>query len=87
MKRMARDLLKKLGAEKADRLGWRDMWAMVAKKGERSYGELFSKSSGFNSWGSAVQLKVEVPLVPIDGKSYLFSLDSICFALSSLPTL
>jgi hypothetical protein len=68
MKRMARDLLKRLGSEKADMLGWRDMWAMVAKKGERSYGELFSKSLGFNSWGSAVQLKADVPLVPIDGK-------------------
>lgn len=70
MKRMARDILKSLGSEKADILGWRDMWAMVTKKGERPYGESFSKSTGFNSWGSAVLLKVDVPLVPIDGRRY-----------------
>lgn len=70
MKRMARDILKSLGSEKADILGWRDMWAMVTKKGERPYGESFSKSTGFNSWGSAVLLKVDVPLVSIDGRTY-----------------
>ena len=68
MKRMARDLLRRLGSEKADSLGWRDMWAMVTKKADRSYGESFSKSAGFNSWGSAVQLKVDMPLVPIEGE-------------------
>ncbi len=68
MKHLARDLLQKLGSEKAKNLGWRDMWAMVTKKGDRSYGESFSKSSNFKSWGSAVLLKVDVPLVPIEGK-------------------
>ncbi|KAK7601264.1 hypothetical protein V9T40_008705 [Parthenolecanium corni] len=66
MKRMARDLLKRLGSEKSEILGWRDMWAMVTRKGEKPYGESFSKSAGFNSWGSPVTLKVEVPLVPIE---------------------
>lgn len=71
MKRMARDLLKRLGSEKSEILGWRDMWAMVTRKGEKPYGESFSKSAGFNSWGSPVTLKVEVPLVPIEGTSCL----------------
>lgn len=67
MKRMARDLLKRLGSEKSEMLGWRDMWAMVTRKGEKSYGESFSKSAGFNSWGSPIALKVEVPLVSVEG--------------------
>lgn len=68
MKRHAREILKKMGSERADILGWRDMWAMVAKKGEKMYGESFSKSAGFNTWGSTVLLKVEVPLVSFEGK-------------------
>lgn len=67
MKRHAREILKKIGSEKAGVLGWRDMWAMVTKKGEKMYGESFSKSAGFNTWGSTVLLKVEVPLVSIEG--------------------
>lgn len=67
MKRHARELLKKLGSQKSDILGWRDIWAMVTKKGNRPFGESFSKSSGFNSWGSPVLLKVEVPLVLLEG--------------------
>ncbi|XKL66269.1 hypothetical protein PGB90_009689 [Kerria lacca] len=66
MKRHARELLKKLGSQKSDILGWRDIWAMVTKKGNRPFGESFSKSSGFNSWGSPVLLKVEVPLVLLE---------------------
>ena len=33
MKKPARELLKSLGSERAETLGWRDMWAMVAFKG------------------------------------------------------
>ncbi|XP_065206795.1 protein O-linked-mannose beta-1,2-N-acetylglucosaminyltransferase 1-like isoform X2 [Planococcus citri] len=66
MKRHAREILKKMGSEKAAILGWRDMWAMVTKKGDKLYGESFSKSAGFNTWGSAVLLKVEVPLVSFE---------------------
>lgn len=68
MKRRAREVLKKLGSEKAEILGWRDMWAMVTKKGDKLYGESFSKSAGFNTWGSSVLLKVEVPLVSVEGR-------------------
>lgn len=67
MKRHARQVLKKLGSVKAEILGWRDMWAMVTKKGDSLCGESFSKSANFNSWGSVVLLKVEVPLVSIEG--------------------
>ncbi len=34
MKSNAREVLGKLGSQKAKHLGWRDMWAMVTKKGE-----------------------------------------------------
>lgn len=33
MKANAREVLEKLGSKKAKHLGWRDMWAMVTKKG------------------------------------------------------
>lgn len=62
MKTPARELLHRLGAKKAKKLGWRDMWAMVTVKRGQVFGESFSKSSGFNTWGSPVFLRAEVPL-------------------------
>lgn len=66
MKREARESLKNLGSTAIENLGWRDMWTMVAKKGDRLYGELYSKSNEPSSWGASVQLRVEVSLVPIN---------------------
>ncbi|KAF0295408.1 Protein O-linked-mannose beta-1,2-N-acetylglucosaminyltransferase 1 [Amphibalanus amphitrite] len=66
LKKPARALLARLGSQKADLLGWRDMWAMVAQKGGKLLAEGHSKSPGFNTWGSAVQLRTEVPLVPLE---------------------
>ena len=73
MKQPARDLLKKLGSTKGQTIAWRDMWAMVCRKGGSSseqksinYGETYSKSPEFNSWGAPVYLKAEVPLVPLE---------------------
>eukprot|EP00095_Tigriopus_kingsejongensis_P002154 maker-scaffold248_size238799-snap-gene-1.30 protein:Tk02154 transcript:maker-scaffold248_size238799-snap-gene-1.30-mRNA-1 annotation:"protein o-linked-mannose beta- -n-acetylglucosaminyltransferase 1" len=62
MKGPARELLEKLGAKKAKALAWRDMWGLVVVKKGRVYGESFSKSTGFNTWGSPVILRAEVPL-------------------------
>lgn len=73
MKRPTRELLKTLGSQKAEHLGWRDMWAMVTRKGDRLYGEMLSKSSDLSSWGSAVQLEVEVPLFPNEGTTKYFT--------------
>ena len=52
MKQSARDVLKKIGASNAQKVGWRDMWALVAVKpehGEKAFnlGEKISKSSDF----------------------------------------
>ncbi|KAG8186088.1 hypothetical protein JTE90_003171 [Oedothorax gibbosus] len=66
MKPPARELLKRLGSKRAHLIGWRDMWAMATHKGGRLYGENYSKSPEFNSWGAPVLLRVEVPLVPIE---------------------
>ncbi|XP_022239615.1 protein O-linked-mannose beta-1,2-N-acetylglucosaminyltransferase 1-like isoform X2 [Limulus polyphemus] len=66
MKQPARDLLKKLGSKKSQVIGWRDMWAMVTQKGGKMYGESYSKSPEFNTWGAPVFLRVEVPLVPAE---------------------
>ncbi|XP_035219578.1 protein O-linked-mannose beta-1,2-N-acetylglucosaminyltransferase 1-like [Stegodyphus dumicola] len=66
MKQPARDLLKRLGSKKAHVIGWRDMWAMATQKGGKLYGENYSKSPEFNSWGAPVLLRVEVPLVPVE---------------------
>lgn len=66
MKQPARDLLKRLGSKKSHVISWRDMWGMVTQKGGKMYGETYSKSPEFNSWGAPVLLKVEVPLVPVE---------------------
>ncbi|CAB3383749.1 Hypothetical predicted protein [Cloeon dipterum] len=66
MKQPARDLLKRLGSRRSQAIGWRDMWAMVTKKGGKMLGESYSKSTEFNTWGAPVVLRVEVPLVPVE---------------------
>ncbi|XP_059490734.1 protein O-linked-mannose beta-1,2-N-acetylglucosaminyltransferase 1-like [Neocloeon triangulifer] len=66
MKPPARDLLKRLGSRRSQVIGWRDMWAMVSKKGGKMFGESYSKSTEFNTWGAPVVLRVEVPLVPVE---------------------
>lgn len=68
MKNGGRDALRRLGSTHAHELGWRDMWAMVAVKGGRVYGEQLAHSPDFNTWGSAVMLRAEVPLVPFEGE-------------------
>lgn len=65
MKQPARDLLKRLGSRKSNVLGWRDMWAMVTQKGGKMFGESYSKSPEFNSWGAPLVLRVDVPLVAV----------------------
>ena len=45
------------------------MWAMVVQKGGKLLAESHSKSPGFNTWGSAVLLRTEVPLVSLEGES------------------
>nr|CAD7392445.1 unnamed protein product [Timema cristinae] len=67
MKQPARELLKRLGSKRADVIGWRDMWAMVTQKGAKMFGESYSKSTEFNSWGAPVVLRAEVPLISIEG--------------------
>jgi hypothetical protein len=71
MKQPARDLLKRLGSKRAQVIGWRDMWAMVTQKGAKMFGESYSKSTEFNTWGAPVVLRTEVPLVPIEGRMTL----------------
>ncbi|XP_054280090.1 protein O-linked-mannose beta-1,2-N-acetylglucosaminyltransferase 1-like isoform X1 [Macrosteles quadrilineatus] len=66
MKQPARELLHRLGSRRAQLISWRDMWAMVAQKGVRMYGESFSKSTDFNTWGASVLLRVQVPLVSVE---------------------
>ncbi|XP_066996973.1 protein O-linked-mannose beta-1,2-N-acetylglucosaminyltransferase 1 [Anabrus simplex] len=66
MKQPARDLLKRLGSKRAQVIGWRDMWAMVTQKGAKMFGESYSKSTEFNTWGAPVILRTEVPLVPVE---------------------
>jgi beta-1,2-N-acetylglucosaminyltransferase len=68
MKQPARDLLKRLGSKRAQVIGWRDMWAMVTQKGAKMFGESYSKSTEFNTWGAPVVLRTEVPLVPVEGR-------------------
>ncbi|ODM98947.1 Protein O-linked-mannose beta-1,2-N-acetylglucosaminyltransferase 1 [Orchesella cincta] len=72
MKHNAREALAKMGSERAKNLGWRDMWAMVTRKGESSLkipikalAEQYSKSTEFHSWGAPVSLKVQVPLTSL----------------------
>lgn len=64
MKQPARDLLRRLGSRRAQMISWRDMWAMVTQKSVKMYGESYSKSTDFNTWGASVLLRVEVPLLP-----------------------
>ena len=62
MKQSARDVLKRLGSKRFGQIGWRDMWAMATQKGGKMFGESYSKSPEFNSWGAPVVLRVEIPL-------------------------
>jgi beta-1,2-N-acetylglucosaminyltransferase len=66
MKPAAREVLKRLGSRRSQVIGWRDMWAMVAIKGGKMFGESYAKSTEFNTWGAPVILRVEVPLVPLE---------------------
>ncbi|PNF43588.1 Protein O-linked-mannose beta-1,2-N-acetylglucosaminyltransferase 1, partial [Cryptotermes secundus] len=66
MKQPARDLLKRLGSKRAQIIGWRDMWAMLTQKGAKMFGESYSKSTEFNTWGAPVVLRTEIPLMPIE---------------------
>ena len=77
MKQPARDLLKRLGSKRAQVIGWRDMWAMVTQKGAKMFGESYSKSTDFNTWGAPVVLRTEVPLVPIEGRMTLVYFPSL----------
>ena len=67
MKQPARDLLKRLGSKRAQVIGWRDMWAMVTQKGAKMFGESYSKSTDFSTWGAPVVLRTEVPLISAEG--------------------
>jgi hypothetical protein len=49
------------------------MWAMVTQKGAKMFGESYSKSTDFNTWGAPVVLRTEVPLVPVEGTYILTS--------------
>ena len=71
MKQPARDLLKRLGSKRAQVIGWRDTWAMVTQKGAKVFGESYSKSTDFNTWGAPVVLQTEVPLITIEGRMTL----------------
>ena len=87
MKTNAREMLAKLGSERAKNLGWRDMWAMVTRKSDdmnlkiprKALAEEYSKSSEFHSWGAPVNLKVQVPLVSLQGMHcYLSTMLPLC---------
>ena len=67
LKQPARDLLKRLGSKRAQVIGWRDMWAMVTQKGAKMFGESYSKSTDFSTWGAPVVLRTEVPLISTEG--------------------
>ena len=59
-----RRLLMALGSQEMERVGWRDMWAMIAVKGGGMITEGYSKSPDFVSWGAPVHLEGEVALAP-----------------------
>lgn len=88
MKSNAREVLAGLGSERASNLGWRDMWAMVTRKGDstnratktpfKAPAEVYSKSTEFHSWGAPVSLKVQVPLASLQG-IFTFIFQSLFF--------
>ncbi|CAB0014472.1 unnamed protein product [Nesidiocoris tenuis] len=92
LKAAARALLVRLGSRHAQGLSWRDMWAMVTQKGGRVYGESYSKSTAFSSWGTSVILRVQVPLTPVERKFqfvvtayFVITLFCYYFRISILP--
>ncbi|PVD23743.1 hypothetical protein C0Q70_17016 [Pomacea canaliculata] len=62
LKQGAREFLKNLGSEFIAKLGWRDMWAFVTKKGGNKIAEGHNKSSNLTSWGEKVVLETHIPL-------------------------
>lgn len=81
MKANAREILSKFGSKKAKNLGWRDMWAMVAKKidhdlkrkggvKEEEAVEDYSRSTEFHSWGAPVFIKAVIQLTSPQGNIF-----------------
>ncbi|KAK7101018.1 protein O-linked-mannose beta-1,2-N-acetylglucosaminyltransferase 1-like [Littorina saxatilis] len=62
LKQAARGFLKKLGSEEIDKLGWRDTWALVTKKGGSKIAEGHSKAPNLSTWGEKVALEAQIPL-------------------------
>ena len=62
LKASGRKLLISLGSKEMERVGWRDMWAMIAVKGVGMVTEGYSKSPDVASWGNNVVVEGEVPL-------------------------
>ncbi|XP_063078358.1 protein O-linked-mannose beta-1,2-N-acetylglucosaminyltransferase 1-like [Engraulis encrasicolus] len=65
LKKAAKTLLKNMGSQVAMGLDWRDLWALVVKKGGQVYGETHSKVSdvNWNAKTAAVILRAKVQLV------------------------
>lgn len=62
LKQAARDFLKTLGSESISKLGWRDTWAFVTKKGGSKLAEGHNKAPNLSTWGERVELQAQIPL-------------------------
>lgn len=62
LKQGARQFLTKLGSEHIGKLGWRDTWAFVAKKGGGKIAEGYNKAADLSSWGEKVVVEAQIPL-------------------------
>ncbi|KAK7487497.1 hypothetical protein BaRGS_00021199, partial [Batillaria attramentaria] len=62
LKQGAREYLQRLGSEHISKLGWRDTWAFVTKKGGTKIAEGYNKATDLSSWGEKVVLEAQIPL-------------------------
>ncbi|XP_076440231.1 protein O-linked-mannose beta-1,2-N-acetylglucosaminyltransferase 1-like isoform X2 [Babylonia areolata] len=62
LKQQAREFLKNLGSESISKLGWRDAWAFVTKKGGGKIAEGHNRSPNLATWGDKVLLEAQIPL-------------------------
>ncbi|XP_019644271.1 PREDICTED: protein O-linked-mannose beta-1,2-N-acetylglucosaminyltransferase 1-like [Branchiostoma belcheri] len=66
MKSTARSLLKTLGSQHADILGWRDMWGFVVVKTGQVFAEQHNKSPDLSTWAEPVYLETSIPLAAME---------------------
>ena len=64
MKKTGRNAIRMFGSKNILNLGWRDSWAMIAKKRNTWFAEAHQKIMPGESWGPPIIIQASVELLP-----------------------